>query len=143
MSDSASCPSEAKREAGNTKGTKTLKAKAKSIKGRLGTRSKKRFIVKTSAVGNRSEILILDLRRNFLGNGLSVGCEEKSPLTLRIASEVFCPKEASSNLLIRKHSKINTILSTNTIKRKITRIRAVLVEERRKIKNYWQGSSRC
>jgi hypothetical protein len=49
---------------------------------------------------------------------------------LRTAAEVFCPKEAGFNLLIRNHSKINTILSTNTIKRKITRIRAILVEDR-------------
>jgi hypothetical protein len=79
MSDSASCASDAKRKVGNIKGTKTLKAKASSINGRLGTRSKKHFIVKTSTGGNKSEILILGVGRNFPENGLSIGCEEKSP----------------------------------------------------------------
>jgi len=53
----------------------------------------------------------------------------KNSTSLRSASEVFCTNEASSKLLMENNSKINTILSTNTIKRKITRIRAVLIKE--------------
>jgi len=53
----------------------------------------------------------------------------KNSPSLRSASEVFCTNEANCKLLMENHSKINTILSTNTIKRKITWIRAVLIKE--------------
>ena len=98
MRDSASCASDAKRKVGQIKGTKTLKAKASSINGRLGARSKKQIIVKTSTVENKSEILILGVGLNFPANDLFLGCEEAPPL--RTAAEVFYPKEAGFNLLI-------------------------------------------
>jgi hypothetical protein len=42
----------------------------------------------------------------------------KIPLSPMTISEVFCPKQEDRNILMRDHSKINTILSTHAIKKR-------------------------
>jgi hypothetical protein len=81
MSDFASCASDAKRIAGEVRDTNTPRVRVKRVNESVLALNKKRFIVKTSTFGNNGEIQYGMTAEIFQKNCLSVGCEEKFPLS--------------------------------------------------------------